>query len=165
MPVSGALLPLSARLRARDVLDELSTRDDLVFTHTLDVPVLLYHLERYGYAARFDRVGVEALDAYLALGVRFIFVPSEAIWDEHPEWAVYVEERSHLVYRDSGFSIYRVDAAGSPREEPWTNPHRRSVGGGAHVPDLLRGDPYFHGGRLVRARFEDAPRISALGMK
>jgi len=94
-------------LSAGEAFQRISRPEDLVLTNSRELPTALYHLNRYGYSMDLASRDMEAVDAYLARGVRYLLTPTSGAWSEHPEWAGYLAERGAVVHRDREFLIFR----------------------------------------------------------
>lgn len=93
--------------RAHDVFARLSRSDDLVFTNTNEVPVFLYYIDRSGYAVNLNEATPAQVEPLMAQ-VKFLLVSCENVWPHDPAWQAFVDHRTHLVYQDPKFKIYRI---------------------------------------------------------
>ncbi len=96
--------------RAQPLVNKWSGPNDLVLTNTLEVPVLLYYIDRNGYAV--DLVAASAADIQnrLTPAVRLFLTPTEGSWSEHPEWARFFAEHGQLISDDPEYCLYRLNA-------------------------------------------------------
>lgn len=92
--------------RARQDMARWTRPADLVITNTREHPVLLYHLDRYGYAPDLEETGLKILDDYRSQGARYFLTPTAESWSRHPEWAVRIARKARLVLSDPDYLIY-----------------------------------------------------------
>jgi len=94
--------------QAREVIAGVSRPDDLVITNTGEHPVLLYHINRYGFAAALEDTGLGVIDSYRAQGAELFLTPTAESWERHPEFAAYFDKNARLLHRDQDFLVYRL---------------------------------------------------------
>jgi hypothetical protein len=94
--------------RAHDELARRGKPDDLILTNTSEHPVLLYYLDRYGFAMPFEQSTPGQVDQTLARGVRFVLTPKEPRWTDHPEWQAFLEKRGSRVVDDPEYQLYEI---------------------------------------------------------
>ena len=97
--------------QARDAVARSSGPDDLVITNTREHPVLLYYVDRYGYAPALEETGLDELADYRAKGARLFLTPTgvDESWSRHPEWKTQIEKSARLVTETPDYSLYRFD--------------------------------------------------------
>jgi len=93
---------------ARRQIEHLSSPGDLVFTNTDEHPVLLYYIDRYGYAGRIDSMSFDQMTTALNQNVRYMLTPVDELWRSRPDWAAYFSRRGRLVHADTEYLIYEI---------------------------------------------------------
>jgi 4-amino-4-deoxy-L-arabinose transferase-like glycosyltransferase len=93
-------------LRAAPRVQALSRPDDLFLTNTAEIPVLLYFLDRTGWARDLDEATPEDIEAMRARGVRFFFTPTAGSWTRHPQWNDYFRRHARLLDADPDYLLY-----------------------------------------------------------
>ena len=94
--------------QARDAVARLCPPDELLITNTREHPVLLYHLDRYGFAPDLEETGLQVLDGYKKTGARMLLTPTGESWARHPEWSAYFAKNARLLHGDPDYLIYRL---------------------------------------------------------
>jgi len=96
--------------RAKAYLDGALKPGELVLTATSETPVLLYYLDRYGYAVELPYTTPQQMNAWInnVQGVRFIVIPVDSTWTSSPEWSEYFRRRARLALADPEFLIYEL---------------------------------------------------------
>lgn len=95
--------------QAREVVGRMTAPEDLLITQTHEHPVLLYYLDRYGFAPALEETGLAVIPGYRALGARFFLTPVAENWETRPEWAAYFNAKGRLLYRDPDYLLYRLE--------------------------------------------------------
>jgi hypothetical protein len=93
---------------AREKIAKLSQPDDLVITNTREHPVLLYYLDRYGFAPDLGGTGLDVLKTYRAKGARLFLTPVDETWIHHPEWNAYFKTHARLLEQTPDYLIYSL---------------------------------------------------------
>lgn len=94
--------------RANAALARVSRPAELLITNTREHPVLLYYLDRYGFAPDLEETGFGALDYARSRGARIFLTPTAEGWSRHPEWASYFAKNARLLFQDPDFLIFRL---------------------------------------------------------
>ena len=83
--------------RARAVVESLMPdRAELLISNSREHPVLLYQLNRYGFAPCLEETGLDVLEDYQARGAQVFLTPTSEGWARHPEWAPIIARRAEL---------------------------------------------------------------------
>lgn len=95
--------------QARAQVSVLSQPADLIITNTREHPVLLYHLNRYGFAPDLEETGLDILKTYRAQGARLFLTPTAESWKRNPHFADYFRKRATLIQSEKDYLIYELD--------------------------------------------------------
>jgi hypothetical protein len=96
-------------------LNMISRPNDLVLTNTAEHPVLLYYLDRYGYAQALEQTTPAAINDILNRNVRFFITPREERWEANPEWHAYFSRRGYTVVEKPDYLIYLLNPPKAPQ--------------------------------------------------
>jgi hypothetical protein len=94
--------------QARDMVAAAGPPDELVITNTREHPVILYYIDRYGFAPALEETGLGVMDTARAAGVRLFLTPIDEPWARHPEWAAYFDRHAVLIRQDPSYLLYRL---------------------------------------------------------
>lgn len=94
--------------RAREAVAKVSRPDDLFITNSQEGPVLMYHINRYGFVPDLRETGLEAVKRFQDKGATFFLTAIDRDWQQHPEWATYVARQARLVHQDPEFLVYHL---------------------------------------------------------
>jgi len=94
--------------RAQPIVAAHTGPGDLILTNTRETPVLLYYLDRYGFAVDLDHARPAEVDALLRQGPKLFVTPIEGSWTRHPEWADFFAKRGRLLQKDPDYLIYEL---------------------------------------------------------
>ncbi len=97
--------------RAREVVAKLSRPQDLILPITTEPPVLLYYIDRYGYAMNLKATASQDIEQRRCQDARFVLVPTDTRWSDYPRWAESLVQRGRLIHRDPEFVLYEVKGA------------------------------------------------------
>ncbi len=95
--------------QAREKIAALTTPQELIITNTREHPVLLYHLNRYGYAPELEETGLDVLKDYRIQGARIFLTPTAESWQRNPDFATFFEKHAKLLHTDPDYLIYRLN--------------------------------------------------------
>lgn len=93
---------------AKQIVQTFSSPGDLFFTITDEHPVLLYYIDRYGWAGRIDSMTPQQMTAALSQNIRYVITPVDEVWKERPEWAAYFGRHGRLAHADTDYLIYEI---------------------------------------------------------
>jgi 4-amino-4-deoxy-L-arabinose transferase-like glycosyltransferase len=96
-------------VQAKTDVAHFSTPEDLWITHTPEIPVLLYHMDRYGYSRDLRHDGLPVIAELKKSGARFFLTPKDVSWTEHPEFAAYFDLHALLLKDAPDYRIYRLN--------------------------------------------------------
>jgi hypothetical protein len=91
---------------ARAIVAKYAQPNELIITNTAEHPVLLYHLDRYGFAPDLEETGLDVVKTYRAQGARVFFTPTYENWARVPALKDYFDRNARLVYSNPNFLIY-----------------------------------------------------------
>jgi 4-amino-4-deoxy-L-arabinose transferase-like glycosyltransferase len=80
--------------------------NDLVITNTREHPVLLYYLDRYGFAPDLEETTTGVIPLYRSRGARLFITPADESWARHPELKAYFDARGTQVEQTPDYRIY-----------------------------------------------------------